>query len=236
MSKSIVLQPGWLKVLGSTGIFKGLGAHDLAQLVAAGQVRRAEDDAFFFMEEEPAQRVFVLLEGKVKLSQVTASGQQVILEYIEPGREFGLVAVLGEGAYPVSAQAVGVSQALSWNAEEMNRQMEKNPLIMSNVLKIMARQIGYFQNRIRELATQRVEQRIARTLLRLAQRSGKRTAEGVLIDFPLSRQDLAEMTGTTLFTVSRTLKQWESQGLILSRREQVVIRFPHGLVSIAEDL
>lgn len=216
-------------------LLKDLGEADLARIAAAGQLRRADDDAFFFMEGDPASHVFILIQSKVKLSQVAVTGQQVILEYIDPGREFGLVAMLGEMEYPVSAQAVGDCQALAWDKNTLSQLMEKTPRMMYNALKIMARQIGYFQSRIRELSTQRVEQRIARTLLRLAQRSGKRVEDGVLIDLPLSRQDLAEMTGTTLFTVSRTLKQWENQGLIFSKREQVIIRFPHGLVSIAED-
>ena len=58
----------------------------------------------------------------------------------------------------------------------------------------------------------------------------------MLIDFPLSRQDLAEMCGTTLYTVSRTLSEWQAQGLVVTGRERVVVRFPHGLVRIAEDL
>jgi CRP-like cAMP-binding protein len=93
-----------------------------------------------------------------------------------------------------------------------------------------------FQDRVRELSTERVERRIARALIRLVRQAGKKVQEGVLIDLPLSRQDLAEMSGTTLFTVSRTLSQWESKGLIQSGRERVVVRNPHGLVSIAEDL
>lgn len=83
---------------------------------------------------------------------------------------------------------------------------------------------------------ERVERRIARTLLRLVRQSGRKVSEEVLIDIPLSRQDLAEMNGTTLFTVSRTLSQWEQQGLIQAGRERIVIVMPHGLVSIAEDL
>jgi CRP-like cAMP-binding protein len=92
------------------------------------------------------------------------------------------------------------------------------------------------QDRYRELATEKVERRIARTLLRLAAQSGRRVAEGVLIDIPLTRQDIAQMTGTTLFTVSRTLSEWERQGLLSVGRERVVIREPHALVKIAEDL
>ena len=86
------------------------------------------------------------------------------------------------------------------------------------------------------LATERVERRVARALLRLVGQAGTKTEGGVLIDFPLSRQDLAELTGTTLHTVSRILSSWEHKGIIESGRRRIVICQPHGLVTIAEDL
>jgi CRP-like cAMP-binding protein len=89
---------------------------------------------------------------------------------------------------------------------------------------------------VRELSTQRVERRIARTILRLARQSGRKIEQGVLVDLPLSRQDIAEMTGTTLYTVSRVLSDWEDRGLVQSERQQVIITYPHGLVSLAEDI
>jgi CRP-like cAMP-binding protein len=188
------------------------------------------------MEGDPTSAVFLLVDGKVKLLQVTTQGQQVIHGYVRKGEVFGIVAALNEALYPVSAQAINDCLALFWNEEDINRLIKDFPQIAINIARILAQRIQVYQDRVRELATQRVERRIARTLLRLAQQAGRKIESGVLIDIPLTRQDLAEMTGTTLFTVSRTLKQWESKGLIFSKREQVIIRYPHGLVSIAEDL
>jgi CRP-like cAMP-binding protein len=90
--------------------------------------------------------------------------------------------------------------------------------------------------RLREIATERVAQRVARSILRLARKAGRRTARGVEIDVPLSREDLARLAGTTVFTVSRLMDDWEAAGIVEGGRGRVVIRFPHGLVSIAEDL
>lgn len=92
------------------------------------------------------------------------------------------------------------------------------------------------QNQYRELATERVERRIARALLRLAAQAGQHEADGVCIDFPISRQDVAELTGTTLYTVSRTLSQWEKQGIVQSGRKRVLIRSLRTLAALAEDL
>ena len=118
----------------------------------------------------------------------------------------------------------------------MSELMITFPQIPINVLYAQSMRVRELQHCYRELATEPVERRVAHALMRLATAAGWKTEEGLLIDMPLSHQDLAEMTGTTLFTVSRTLKQWEDQGLVISGRERVIIRYPHGLVSIAEDL
>ncbi len=103
-------------------------------------------------------------------------------------------------------------------------------------MRHMSARMQEMQDRVRELSTERVERRIANTLLRLANQTGVKSPAGVLINVALTRQDIAEMTGTTLYTVSRTLSRWEQEGIIESRRERVIIRSPHGLVMIAEDL
>jgi CRP-like cAMP-binding protein len=100
----------------------------------------------------------------------------------------------------------------------------------------MAQRLQEFQGQIRTLSTERVERRLARVLLRLVCQVGRKIEDGVLIDLSVTRQDLAEMSGTTLYTVSRILSQWERQGLVDSGRERVVIRNPHGLVMVAEDV
>jgi CRP-like cAMP-binding protein len=81
-----------------------------------------------------------------------------------------------------------------------------------------------------------VEQRLARALIRLAGQAGQQTPTGVLIDLPLSRVDLAEMTGTTIYTASRVLSRWEHQGLVETGREWVLVRQPSALAAVAEDM
>ena len=101
-------------------------------------------------------------------------------------------------------------------------------------MQLMTGYIQEMQARYRELATEKVERRIARTLLRLTAQMGVKLADGG-IELAFTRQDLAEMSGTTLFTISRVLSEWEKHGLVESGRERVVIRSPHGLVQIAEE-
>ena len=223
------------ELLRESELFRGLSEREYPDLLESGRKKKAEDGSFYFMEGDPASSIFVLLEGRVKLLQVTPEGQQVIFGYASIGDVFGIIAASDDNFYPVSAQAVGDCLALYWDKSTINRLIRELPVISENINRILLKKIQDYQNRIRESSTQRVERRIARTLLRLAQQTGKKVKEGVLIDLPLTRQDLAEMTGTTLFTVSRTLKAWESRGLVLSKREKVIVRYPHGLVTIAED-
>jgi CRP-like cAMP-binding protein len=160
----------------------------------------------------------------------------VILRLVGPGEMMGGVAALGQSEYPGSAEALDDCQALSWDGAMMGQLMESIPHLAVNALRILAERTIELQNRVREMATERVERRIARALLRLTRQAGRKVEEGILIDLTLSRQDLAEMTGTTLFTVSRILSQWEQQGLVKSGRARIIIRHPHSLVAIAEDL
>lgn len=217
-------------------LFKSLNERALADVLMASANRRIPADTYLFMQGDPAEKIFVLVEGQMKLSQVSSDGQQIILRYAVPGEAIGVVAVLSHSIYPVTAESVEDSTLLYWDRVEVLKLMQRYPEIAVNAIALLASRVREFQDRIRELSTERVERRIARALLRLAQQTGRRVQQGVLIDIPLSRQDLAEMTGTTLFTVSRTLKNWENMGLIVSGRERVTIRSPHALVTIAEDL
>ncbi len=224
------------QALAGVALFHGLESGQLEQAAAAAHKRSIDCDEFFFQQEDPAELVYVLVEGRVRLLQVTPDGQEVIQRYACPVDEFGLVAVLTGETYPVAAQAVEDCVALAWDKPAIQQIMKRYPQVALNAIQILANRTREFQDRLREMATERVERRIARMLLRLARLAGRKTETGVLIDLPLSRQDLAEMTGTTLYTASRILSQWETQGLVRSGREQVFILHPHGLVLIAEDI
>lgn len=225
-----------LRRLKSAPLFKDLAPAELELAVEAARRRKAAAGEFLYQQGDPAATFYLLLEGRIRMLQVTPEGQQVILRYATPGEAFGVIAALSEAEYPASAEVVENSAALAWDQTAMRRLMHESPAIALNALRILAGRVREFQDRVRELSTEKVERRIARALLRLARQAGRKTPEGVLIDLPLSRQDLAEMSGTTQYTVSRTLSQWEAQGLVQSGRSRVVIRNPHGLVTIAEDL
>lgn len=223
-------------LLQEVDLFHDLQADQLEIVFQAAHRLRIADEAYLFHQGDLAERLHVVLKGSLKLTQVTPDGQQVLLHYVHAGQAFAILAVLGGTDYPVSAQAVEDSLVLTWDREVINDLMMRFPQIALRALEVMTRQARGFQDRIRELSTERVERRLARALLRLAQQAGSKVQDGVRINLSISRQELAEMTGSTLFTVSRILSQWESQGLIETRRGKILIRLPHELVTIAEEL
>jgi CRP-like cAMP-binding protein len=178
----------------------------------------------------------VLASGRVKLTQLTPEGHQVVLRIIGAGDAFGGAGAFGDLIYPVSAQAVEPAMALVWTSIAMRQLMETEPRITLNAVAFVAGRLHDLQRRHRQLMTERVERRVARALLRLVQEAGRRVDAGVEIDFPVSRQDIAEMTGTTLYTVSRLLSSWEERGIVRSGRQRIILTTPHALVALAEDL
>lgn len=217
-------------------LFTDLSPEALREVYQLCREEKRSTGEFFFLQGNPADTVYALVEGRVKLGQVTADGQQITMRIIGPWILFGLVAAVQDSVYPVSAEVMEDARAISWAHTTLQTLMAHHPRIAQNALSLMAGHIQEFQDRLREMASERVERRLARALLRLARQAGKKTAEGVEIDFPISRQDLAEMSGTTLFTASRILSDWERKGLVHAGRERIVIVHTHGLVSIAEDL
>jgi CRP-like cAMP-binding protein len=225
------------RLLGAVPLFSGLDPKALADVHANARLVRAAAGRAFFREGEPARLFYVLRRGRVKFTQISAEGHEVILRIIGHGEPFGGVAAFAKNAvYPVTARAVEPAEAYAWAGPAMLGLMRRFPEVAINAARMIADRFHELQRQHRELMTERVERRIARALLRLVHGAGRRVDAGVEIDFPLSRQELAQMTGTTLFTVSRTLSAWEQAGILTAGRRRVVVRQPHGLVRIAEDL
>lgn len=215
-------------------LFAGLEAEELRRIAAAAHLVTRPAGAEFFAEGDPAAAFFLLVEGRVRIVQVTAEGHQVTVRYIAPGEVFGAVPLFAGGPWPATALAVLDASAARWSREETRRLTAEHPVILANALAIVGARVRDMQDRYRELATERVERRLARAILDLAS-APKSGAPGGEIDFPISRQEIAELTGTTLHTVSRILSAWEQRGIVESERLHVRILRPEGVRAIAED-
>ena len=137
-------------------------------------------------------------------------------------------------AYPATAVAAVDSVSLAWPSAAWPRLVAQHPALAANTLQTVGQRLQEAHTRVIEMTTEEVERRIAHALLRLLKQAGRKVERGIEIDFPISRQDVAEMTGTTLHTVSRVLSAWEQQGLVESGRQRIVVRDPHRLFGIAE--
>jgi CRP/FNR family transcriptional regulator, nitrogen oxide reductase regulator len=205
-------------------------------VVACGRERHASRREVFLRQDQPSEHLFLCCAGRIKVTQVSEEGAEIILRVITPGEIFGGFGVLIDVPYPATAEALEASVALAWDRARLERLLDRFPRLARNLTTILARRLREMEDRLRELATERVSQRLARTLLRLTRLSGRRVEEGVLLDLRLSREELAQMSGTTLFSVSRLLSDWRARGLVGSRRGRIVIRDSHGLVTLADEL
>jgi len=217
-------------------LFAGLTAADLDSILAEARSARYAKNTAVFEQGADVHSFFLLLHGHVRATKTTPSGQQIVVRYVAPGEIFGVAPAIGLTAYPATATAVDDSVVLAWPSAAWPRLVAKHPALATNTLQTVGSRLQETHTRVMEMSTQQVERRIAHALLRLAKQAGRKVEQGVEIDFPISRQDIAEMTGTTLHTVSRTLSAWESQGLVESGRQRIVLRNPHRLFVLAEDV
>jgi len=224
-----------IDILARSELFRGVPADVLRQLQATSFRRKFAAGETVFQQEDTVTTCYVVAVGRLRVTQSTLDGQQIIIRYLGPGDVVGYAALTGGEVHPGAVTAVDDSHLIGMPAAVLREAMTRHAAIAINAAALLGQRYRDLQLRLRELATEKVERRIAHTLLRLAQQAGRRTARGVEIAFPLSRQDLAEMTGTTLHTVSRTLSGWEGRGIIDSGRRRVVIAKPGALTEVAEE-
>jgi CRP/FNR family transcriptional regulator, nitrogen oxide reductase regulator len=217
-------------------LFEQLEPSQVDDVLRSASSRRYALGDVVFEQGQTATQFFVLLHGRLRVTQVTSEGQQVVVRMVNPGDLFGIAKALRRLDYPGTATAVSESVVLSWPMSLWNDFLEQYPSLAVNAMQTMGSRLLEAQQRLRELSTEEVERRVAHAVLRLVNQSGKKEEEGVRIDFPISKQDIAEMTGTTLHTVSRILTAWEAAGLVKGGRQKLLVRDPHQLVLIGDGL
>lgn len=215
-------------------IFRNIEEDDLRAILAAAKTRRVEKKATVFEQGQAAAEFYVLMHGHLKVVQTAPDGRQVIVRIVEPGELYGVAVALGRPDYPATAAAMEESVTLVWPSSAWAGLVARAPLLAVNALQTIGQRVQEAHTQVREVSTEEVEGRVAHLLLRLAKVSGRKPGEAAEIEFPITRQDVAEMTGTTLYTVSRVLSGWEQQGLVDGGRERIVVKEPAKLKVIAE--
>ncbi len=214
--------------------FQGLNPDELDRMIGQARSLRIAKDQPVFEQEQEAHSFFLLLDGHVRVVKATPDGQEVIVRYISPGELMGIAYALGRTTYPASAIAAVDCVVLAWPGHLWPEFAAAFPNFGANTYKTVGSRLQDAHTRVVEMSTEQVDQRVAHALLKLVKQTGRQTEEGLLIDFPISRQGIAEMTGTTLHTVSRLLTAWEEKGLVKSGRQKVTVVEPHRLLMLAE--
>jgi CRP-like cAMP-binding protein len=225
------VEPRWdagerAALLASVPLFERVAPATLKRLAEGFRPKRVLRGEFVFLEGEPANALNLVAEGRIKMIRETREGRQVILRLINPGELFGVSGGWGESLYPSSARALGDAVVLQLPARQFTALLAQYPELAMAVIHGLADRLREAEARVLDLQTERVEQRMARALLRLAGATGPVSAAGStgrLMEVALSRQDLADLSGTTLSTASRTLSAWHRRGIVLAGREQVTI-------------
>lgn len=214
--------------------FSRLEKRQIRTILDQASSQRYDAGVAVFHEGGPAERFYMLLDGYVRVVRVTATGEQVTALHIPSGQLMGIAKAIGRDTYPATAMTATEALALSWPTRLWDTFVAEYDGFASETYKTLGHRVGEMNNRIVELATQQVEQRIANALLRLINQTGRKVPEGIEIDFPITRQDLSELTATTLHTVSRLLSGWEKKGLVQSRRKRITVCDPHALVVLSQ--
>ena len=199
-------------------LFADLSVEDCERIVALAQECSYRRGKMIFFEGDPVRHMFLLTSGSVKMSQSGAQGQEAILRLAGPGDS-----LCGE-CFPrfkhcSRAEAMTTSAALVWEARQFETLVERFPALGRNVACVLLRTLNQLEVRFREICTEKVAPRLSNQLIRLANQMGN-TSEGP-VEIELAQRDLAQLTGTTLFTVSRLLSQWEAQGIVEAQRGTV---------------
>lgn len=220
--------------LKSSAVFAGVPAREIEALATVAQEREYRAREYVFTEGEPAAWFCVVRSGHVKILRTSREGKDVVLELLGPGEPFGGVAVIERRPYPASAQATEPTIVLKIPQEPIVALAERYPSIIREMALMIGRRLRAAHDSMKSLAVDPVEARLAATLLRLAEREGTRQGRAVRLPFHLTRQSLADMTGTTVETTIRIVSRWMRDGLVREEGTHLVLGDLSALRGIAE--
>jgi len=221
------------EVLRRTIIFRRLSPEDRQRLASVSSVRDFEKGATLFSEGDASDSLYTVIEGHVKVFKTTARGTDVILEIFGPGDPVGAVAVYESRPYPASAVALEPTRCLLIPRQAFFSLLETHPTLVRGLLVGLTHRLGELTNRLTELSGGRVEPRLARFFLKLADDIGQHREGGTFIPLALSRQELADMIGTTIETSIRIMSRWGKQDVVRTEKDGFLVVDRSALEAVA---
>jgi CRP/FNR family transcriptional regulator len=222
-----------MKNLEKLSLFKDLSEADLKELepYLARAVHKKKDT--IFSEGEPSEWFYIVAEGKVKITKLSQDGKELILEVISPDDIFGGVAVLRNIPYPANAVAMEDTTVVKISRKNLMRIVDRFPNLMFCIAMQLGERMKSSHESLKNIALERVEARIAALLLKLADKMGKRSADGTVIDMRLTKQDVADMVGTTVETSIRTFSKLKRDGLVTEADGKFVVKDRDSLAALS---
>jgi CRP-like cAMP-binding protein len=217
------MQVGIDETLRRSTIFRRLAADDRERLAAVATTRDYDKGAFIFSEGDPSDLLFTVVTGRVKVFKTTPRGSDVILELFGPGDPVGAVAVYEARPYPASAVALEPTTCLLVPRQSFFALLETRPTLVRGLLVGLTHRLVELTNRLAELSGGRVEARLARFFLKLAADIGQKRADGVFVALVLSRQELADMIGTTIETAIRIMSRWGKDDIVRTEKDGFLV-------------
>lgn len=205
----------------ASAIFAGLSQREMMEILSCARMRSFARDEVLYSQGQAARSLIVLQSGSVKHTQLSSNGDEVLLRMSGTGEALNLHAGSDACNHSCSARAMEKCRAWVWEYNKLQEMMERYPRLRGNITRVLASRLQELEERFREIATEKVSRRLALVLIRLMRQIGKSTPEGTQVS--LRREEMAQMTGTTLFTISRVLSKWADQGLVVPKRESVVV-------------
>lgn len=211
------------RLLELKSVFPQLSNGTLNALEEIGRFHTLNPQEVLYYHGDMARSFYVVLEGAVRLVEYTHEGKTVNLKIYGRGDVFGLLAISGEYPHPSEINMITHTTIAAFDGEESRQLMMRHPEFALHIMDLLVSHVHHAHDRLRQMAAERVDQRLARTLIHLAEKFGNETADCISIDLPISQQEIAEFTGSTVETVNRVLGQWEKQGIIQRSRQHVDI-------------
>jgi len=220
-------------ILRRTSIFRRLSPDDRQRLAGVASVRTYDKGATLFIEGEASDELYTVVTGRVKVFKTTARGTDVILEIFGPGDPVGAVAVYESRAYPATAVTLEPTTCVLIPRQAFFSLLEAHPTMVRGLLVGLTHRLVELTSRLTELSGGRIEARLARFFLKLASDMGQPRPDGILIPLVLSRQEIADMVGTTIETSIRIMSRWGKQDLVRTEKDGFVVVDRPALEAIA---
>lgn len=217
-------------------VFEPIAARSFDMLATVAYPYELEIGDILYEQGTLAEEFYIVLEGGVRLSELTPEGKVVGLKMYGPGEFFGLLSISGSFPHPSRVDALQDSLVIGIPGDDMRQIIAEDGQLGLLVIDIMIEHVHQAHYRIREMASERVDQRLARTLLMLCKKFGHHNGPNkVCIDVPITQQDLAEFTGSAIETINRILKKWDQQEIIRLSRMRIEVLQPNILQSLLPD-